>query len=277
MQPVNLILSLPQGVITASSLGIDGFAWHKSPGSGSHYRGRSILVDLAITPDLKPEFNYLDEGGWRNPSADTVAALASAKAGKRTKTAVSNNAFSCTPLSAYRRMFLVKTGGHTLELQNAGTLATFRESPCNEGMSPDQIASAIGLPAPKERTLRAYLIFCPIEFIVLSSLTPEEYVWYATHRPGKIFRQVLFTEIDASGSQLAAEQVYQDARKEMENASKKTKTLVTGDAINRVPFQGWLGYGDRASRGGVFVGDRNSVGLWRFPDEIPRNFDKASG
>ena len=31
---LNLLLTVPQGSVTATSLGIDGYAWHRSPGSG---------------------------------------------------------------------------------------------------------------------------------------------------------------------------------------------------------------------------------------------------
>src|SRR5512145_797594 len=100
-KPLNLILSLPHGIITATSLGVAGFAWHRSPGSGSHFRGRVVLVDLAVE-GCEPAFEFFDEGGWRDARGDTVAALAAASEGKRTKTALSNSAFSVTPIAAYR-------------------------------------------------------------------------------------------------------------------------------------------------------------------------------
>jgi hypothetical protein len=277
MDQVQLILSLPQGAITATSLGIDGYAWHRSPGSGKHYHGRSILVELATTPGGEPDFTFHDEGGWRDARADTISAIAEARGGKRTKTALSNNAFSATPVAAYRRLFLVKTGGQTLELEAARILATFTPSTCHEHMAPDEIADAIGLPRPRERRPRAYMIFCPTEFIVLSNLTPEEYVWYATHRPGKIFRQVIFTEIPVAEANGAAESVYDEAVKDLAgDRHKKTKTIVTGDSINRVPLQSWLGQGGD-HQGGVYVGDPRHVQLWRFPAVIPHKWSHAGG
>jgi len=277
MDQVQLLLSLPQGSITATSLGVDGYAWHRSPGSGKHYHGRSILVELGTTPGGEPDFAFHDEGGWRDARADAIEAIAASRSGKRTKTALSNNAFSATPISAFRRMFLVKTGGQTLELERAQVLATFKASTCNEGMAPDQIADAIGLQRPPERRPRAYMVFCPTEFIVLSNLTPEEYVWYATHRPGKIFRQVIFTELPVEEAHGAAESVYAEAVKELSgDQHKKTKTIVTGDCINRVPLQSWVGQRG-VRRGGVYVGDRQGVQLWRFPAVIPHKWDHAGG
>jgi hypothetical protein len=277
MDQVQLLLSVPQGSITATSLGVDGYAWHRSPGSGKHYHGRSILVDLATSPGGEPDFTFHDEGGWRDAGADTVAAVAAVRGGKRTKTALSNNAFSATPVAAFRRMYLVKTGGQTLELEAPRSLATFRDGACHEGMAPDQIAETIGLAKPAERRPRAYMIFCPTEFIVLSNLTPEEYVWYATHRPGKIFRQVIFAEIPVSEAYGAAESVYEAAVKELAgDRHKKTKTIVTGDCINRVPFQSWLGQGGERV-GGLYVGDGKGVQVWRFPATIPSRWERAGG
>ena len=275
MPQVNLVMSLPQSFITATSLGIEGLAWHNSPGSGSHYRRRSLLVDLALDKDGKPDFAFLPEGGWRDVTADTLSALESARSGKRTKTAISNNAFNCTPIGAYRRMFLVKTGGEMLELVGGAPRVGFRESACHEGMAPDDIAEAIGQPRLPVRPARAYMVLSPIEFVVLSSLTPEEYVWYATHRPGKIFRQVVFTEISTDEAHLAAESVYEDAARELrESRHKKTKTIVVGGCLNRVPFQSWRG---PEGRGVLYVGDASGLASWRFPAEQPRAWERAGG
>jgi hypothetical protein len=275
MSKLNLLLSLPQGAVTATSLGVDGFAWHRSPGSGRYFQGRSIFVDLALR-DHKPDFRYLDEGGWRDAMADTLMALDAAQNGRRTKTALSNNGFSCTPIDAYQRLFLVKTAGETLEMARGPELARFKPSPCHEEMAPEQLAAAIGLPPQSARIPRLYLVFAPIELIVLSSLTPEEYVWYATHRPGKKFRQMLFVELKADQAHLAAETVYQDARNELTtNARKKTKTVISGGCINRVPFTSWVGYHHEAP-GGVYFGDSEKVGVWRFPETISRSWERAA-
>ena len=272
----SLLLNVPQGSITATSLGIDGFAWHRSPGSGKYFQGRYVLVDLGLEQG-KPAFRFLEEGSWRDATADTASALESVATGKRTKTALSNNAFSCTPIDAYRRVFLVKTGGETLELEGAGEIARFRPSDCHEGMSPDEVAAATGLPPQSAREPRLYMVLAPVEFIVLSNLTPAEYVWYATHRPGKLFRQVLFTELRADQAHLAAEAVYQNARKALAEASrKKTKTVVTGESLNRVPFGAWVGYNHEA-QGGLYAGNASKVLLWRFPQSISRSWERVHG
>jgi hypothetical protein len=198
-------------------------------------------------------------------------------AGKRTKTALSNNAFSCTPIDAYQHIYLVKTGGETLELEAKSEIARFKESNCHEGMSPDQIAASVGLPPQTSRLPRLYMVLSPVEFIVLSNLTPAEYVWYATHRPGKVFRQVLFTELRADQAHLAAETVYQAAREELSlKAGKKTKTVVTGESLNRVPYPAWVGY-HREVQGGVYAGNREKVQLWRFPETVSRSWERAHG
>ena len=144
-------------------------------------------------------------------------------------------------------------------------------------MSPDQIAAAVGLPPQSARLPRLYMVLSPVEFILLSNLTPAEYVWYATHRPGKQFRQVLFTELRADQAHLAAEAVYQAARDELsQKTNKKTKTVVTGESLNRVPFGAWVGY-HREAQGGVYAGDRTKVQLWRFPESISRSWERAHG
>ena len=71
MEQLNLILSLPQGAMTATNLGIEGFAWHRRPGSGKFFQGRTIFFDLALS-NRRPDFTYLDEGGWRDAMGDTV-------------------------------------------------------------------------------------------------------------------------------------------------------------------------------------------------------------
>src|SRR5512139_2433499 len=124
MNQAQLILTLPHGNITATSLGVDGLAHRRSPGSGKHFQGRSIMVVLASDGE-KPVFTYLDQGGWRDAHADTVQALAGVKAGSRTKTALSNEAFSCVPLSAYQACYLVKTGGESLELGAARQVVSY--------------------------------------------------------------------------------------------------------------------------------------------------------
>jgi hypothetical protein len=272
MSQLNLILSIPQGAITATSLGIEGFAWHLSPGSAKYYRGRSVLVDLALEGG-KPAFKYLPEGEWRNSQADSEMAIAATTGGKRTKTALSNNAFSCTPIDSFQRIYLVKTGGHALEMQKPVEIAKYTTHTCDENLTTEDVAKAVGVPSPAKRHARLYMVLAPTEFLVLSNLSPAEYVWYATHRPGKMFRQVLFTELKP-GVQLVAESVYTAAQKNLENPNKKTKTLVSGDCLNRVAFPDWVGHNDKG--GGIYVGDRSKAVAWRFPD-VPTSWTKADG
>jgi hypothetical protein len=276
MNDPQLILAVPTDNVTATSLGIDGLAQRRSPGSGKHFRGRSILIDLATDGD-KPCFGYLDEGGWRDASGDTVAALAGVRAGSRTKTALSNSAFNCIPITAYQGCHLVKTGGAAMPLGEATPLMSYSNHTCDERMTTEQVALAIGQPAPGIRPPRLYMVISPIQFIMLSNLTPEEYAWYTTHRPGKLFRQVMFTEIRDEQPHLAAQSRFIQARQELgEKVTKKTKTVVFEDCLNRISFQDWIGYRHEA-RGGLYVGDRNSLTLYPFPATIPHSWDKVEG
>lgn len=272
---LNLVLSIPQGFVVATSLGIEGLARHKSPGSGKYFKGRAIFFDLAIE-DTTPRFSFLDEGNWRDTARDTRDALAAAEAGSRTKTALSNNGFSCTPIDAHRRCFLVKTGGQALELDPGGEVARFATHECHERMTPDQVAQAIGVAGASSRTPRVYMVLSPIEFIVLSSLTPAEYAWYATHRPGKIFRQIAFAELNSDQIHLAAESRFTDARALLAGEpEKKTKTIVAENCLNNVAPRAWVGY--HAGCGGLYVGDRTTLRLWSFPVEIPGAWDRVEG
>lgn len=276
MSNAKLVLSLPQGFITAIGVDVSGYAAHLSPGSGKYFQGRTIFAELPLK-DAEPAFEFLDEGSWRDAAADTRAALnAVTKSGKKTKTALSNNAFSCTPVSAWDKVYLGKTGGELLQLEDGVSIAKFAPGTCDEGMTPDEIAKAIGVKAPAKREARLFMVLAPIEFLVLTSLTPAEYVWYATHRPGKKFRQVTFSELRWDPSlHLAASSVYEQNRAEiLQNSSKKTKTLVIGDVFNRVRFPSWIGY-DREAEGGLYAGDVNGARLWRFPSVIPRAWERA--
>lgn len=274
MERLNLVLTVPHGSVIATSLGVDGLAHHLSPGSGRHFHGRAIFVDLALS-DGKAAFAYLDEGGWRDAAADTARALEEVKSGKRTKTALSCNAFSTAPLEAHRTVYLVKTGGQALAMAPTVDVARFTAAPCRESMAPAEVAQAIGAAEPARREPRLYAIFAPIEILVLSNLTPIEYAWYATHRPGKVFRQVCFTEVRADQTQLAASSRYENARKEIrENPKKKTKTVAIQDLMNAVSFEDWVGYGDPTA-GGLYFGDRTRLVKTAFPVEVPHAWEKA--
>ena len=276
MSQAQLIMTLPHGNVTATGLGIDGLAKRRSPGSGKHFRGRSIMVELACDGE-KPLFTYLDEGGWRNAGADSVQALAGVKAGSRTKTALSNDAFNGVPVSAYGSVCLVKTGGEALVLGGAQPLAKFGRHDCHEKMGSDEIAQIIGQPVPAQRVPRLYMVIAPVQFVMLSNLTPAEYAWYATHRPGKIFRQVMFTELGHEELHMAAQSRFADAKRELqEKTTKKTKSIVFEDCLNQIPFQHWIGYHGKA-QGGLYVGDREQLVLYPFPTPIPHAWEKVEG
>ena len=274
MERLNLVLTIPHGSVIATSLGVDGLAHHLSPGSGRHFHGRAIFVDLALAEGAAA-FSYLEEGGWRDAAGDTARALQEVVSGKRTKTALSSNGFTTTPLDAYRKVLLVKTGGQALDMGTAAEIARFESAPCRESMAPGEVAKAIGAAEPARREPRLYSIFAPLELLVLSNLTPIEYAWYATHRPGKVFRQVCFAELRTDQSQLAASSRYENARKEIrENPKKKTKTVAVQDLLNAVDFEEWVGYGDPTA-GGLYFGDRTRLMRTLFPVEIPHAWEKA--
>jgi hypothetical protein len=276
MSSPQLILTIPNGNVTATSLGIDGLAKRRSPGSGKHFRGRSILIELACDGD-RPGFKYLDEGGWRDASGDSIAALAGVKAGSRTKTALSSAAFCTVPITAFKSCNLVKTGGELLQLDPVKQLITYTNHGCNERMNAEQVAQTIGRPSPEPRKPRLYMIIAPVQFMMLSNLTPEEYCWYATHRPGKMFRQVMFTELGHEELHMAAQSKYNAAKEELaEKKTKKTKTIVFEDCMNQIPFEHWYGYHGKAE-GGLYVGDRNGVALYSFPARIPHAWEKLEG
>jgi hypothetical protein len=274
---LHLLLVVPHGIVTATSLGIEGYARHRSPGSGKHFSGRTVFVDLAITADDQPDFRFLDEGNWRDAYGDSVAALRAVRSGKRTKTGVSNNGFSCTPVEAYRGCYLIKTGGRILQMESPQTMISFSNHDCDEGMSPEQIAKVIGRPSSGPRTPRLYMVLCPIQLMMLSNLTPEEYAWYATHRPGKIFRQVMFTELRSDQPNVAAQSRFENARRELlEKPAKKTKTIAFEDCISQVPFREWMGFKSETP-GGIYTADRNGVSLWKFPATIPGPWERSEG
>lgn len=276
MGEINLVLAVPHGIITATSLGLAGYAKHRSPGSNKYFRGKMIMIDLALETG-RPAFNYFEEGGWRDAMGDTVAALAAVQAGKRTKTALSNDGFNVTPLTAYKRIYLVKTGGALFEMAPPIRLLGFVNHACHEDLTPDQVARSIGRPSPAERAARLLLILEPIQFLVMTNLTLEEYAWYATHRPGKIFRQVMFTELDSDQPDIAAASRFSDARELLSKKPyKKTKVIAVGECLNDIPFRAWIGYRGNV-RGGLYIGDRNRISLWPFPAEIPESWDKLNG
>jgi len=275
MAEVNLIATLPQGSLVATSLGIEGFGWHRSPGSAKHFQGRSIFLELPHDGG-KPSFELLNEGGWRDATADTEAALTSVLGGKRTKTALSNGVFSAVPVHAVTRAFLVKTSGRALELQReAKDVCQFTNHTCTENLTPEQIAEIIGRPGDPNRPKRFYLVLAPIELLVLSNLSPFEYAWYAAHRPGKVFRQCCFAELDLQHVPWVAEARFQSSLEEIaRKPTKKTKTVAMSNLMNEAPFHRWIGY-DRREEGGLYLADRDSLWLARFPKAIPFPWERA--
>lgn len=274
MSSVNLVLAIPQGSVIATSLGLEGLAWHMSPGSGRHFRGRSIFVDLALD-GARPSFEFLPEGNWRDAESDTASAIEAVSRGKRTKTALSNDGVNIVPIDAWRTCSLVKTGGQLLPLDSAQDLVHYASHACSEEMSPAEVAKAIGQPEPSRRTPRLYAILAPIEMLMMTNLTPAEYGWYATHRRGKLFRQLCFVELRRDQPQLAARNQFEDARTELStNPRKKTKSITHENLLNGIPFQDWLGY-EPAEEGGFYVGDRDRLRLYRFPEKLPTKWEKA--
>jgi hypothetical protein len=273
MANVNLVLTIPQESVIATSLGVAGLAWHLSPGSGRHFRGRAIFVDLALE-DGRPAFEFLDEGAWRDAGGDTRAAIEAVSRGKRTKTALSNDAVNTIPVDAWRTCWLVKTGGQVAMLEPATEFARYAGHDCHEEMSPADVAKAIGQAEPPTRKPRIYAVFAPVELLMITNLTPAEYGWYATHRRGKLFRQLCFTELRQDQPQLAARSQFDEARSELStNPRKKTKSITGEGLLNGVTFQDWVGYEHEA--GGLFVGDRNRLRLYRFPEKLPAKWEKA--
>ena len=274
MTNLNLILTLPYGSLIATSLGLEGLAWHLSPGSGKFFRGRSIYFELALGGD-RPGFKFLDEGGWRDAMGDTLYALEQVKGGKRTKTALSNNAFSAVPIDAYSSVSLTKTEGYVATLDPPVELMRYGAASCDEEMSPADIAAAIGEPEPHKRGPRMYAVFAPLEFLMISNLTPVEYAWYATRRRGKVFRQVAFTELRTDPTQLAARSRFEVARRELtENPAKKTKGILVEGIINQTHFQDWVGY-SRDVEGGFYVADHDHLVLYRFPEKLPPKWARS--
>ncbi len=275
MQTTNLILTLPSGMCVATSLGVEGLARHYSPGSGQVFRGRSIFIDLKIE-NRKLAFKFRDEGGWRDARGDTEAALAEVEV-KRTKTALSNNAFSLVPMDAFDSVWLVRTGGHTLRLDPPAEVVRFASHDWRSGMTPGDIGALVGIPHQEVRHPRCYMVLAPAELVILTNLSPAEYAWYATHCRGKQFRQVMFAEIIPDPRLLMAEHSFEAAHAELvANAHKKTKTIYYGSAYGRVPFKSWVGY-EAPGRGGLYVADHDQVVVYRFPDPIPRLWDRADG
>ncbi|MBF0499936.1 MAG: hypothetical protein HQM09_07375 [Candidatus Riflebacteria bacterium] len=275
MSNVNLVMSLPNGAVTATSLGMSGLAWHRSPGTSGKFHGQSVLVDLALK-EGSPAFQFMDEGGWRDAGADARSALDAIRTGKRTKTALSNGAFNCTPLTAYGHVYLAKSSGHLLEMQPGERLIQFKGHASAENLAPNQVAAVAGLPEIEGRRPRFYLVIGPVEMLVLSNLTPAEYVWYATHRAGKVFRQMMFAELSQQASDLAAREIFETAIKALsETPMKKTKTITQGECFARVPYAWWKGYREDIA-GGLYTGDRDGAYLWRFPKEIPHAWDRAN-
>ncbi|MGC4113839.1 MAG: hypothetical protein QM765_04120 [Myxococcales bacterium] len=87
----------------------------------------------------------------------------------------------------------------------------------------------------------------------------------------------MFTELRADQAHLAAEAVFDSAREELsQKGNKKTKTIVTGESLNRVPFSAWTGY-LKGAQGGLYVGDSKKVQLWKLPETLNRAWDKAHG
>lgn len=97
------------------------------------------MIDLALK-DGYQAFTFLDEGGWRDAEGDTRMSLDAIRVGKRTKTALSNSALNCTPLTAFAHVYLAKSSGDLLELQPGECIARFKGHASAEKLAPDQVA-----------------------------------------------------------------------------------------------------------------------------------------
>ncbi len=274
-QDVKLIATLPLGALVATSLSVEGLGWHRCPGSAKHFNGRSVFLELPHEGG-RPSMEFLDEGGWRSPAHDIAEALKAAMGGKKTKTALSNNALHCISIDAVRRAYLVKTSGRALELKGPNELLRFANHSCDEALTSDEVAARVGCPAPPERKPRFYLVLSPMEMLVLSNLSPEEYAWYATHRSGKIFRHLAFAELTGLAKHhLVADSVLAGAMDELTTTSKKTKTLASGGLLNQVPFTYWVGF--NGEEGGLYLADREHLVAWRIDKPVPSQWLRAEG
>jgi hypothetical protein len=274
-QNVKLIATLPLGALVATSLSVEALGWHRSPGSAKHFSGRSIFLELPHD-NGKASMEFLDEGGWRNPATDIAEALEAAMGGKKTKTALSNNALHCISVDAVRRAYLVKTSGRALELKGPSELLRFSNHTCHDALTPDEVAALVGRPAPAQRKPRFYLVLSPLEMLVLSNLSPEEYAWYATHRPGKIVRHLAFAELTGLPKHhLVADSLLAGAMDELITKNKKTKTLTSGGLLNQVPFSYWVGF--NGTEGGLYLADRDHLVAWRIDQPVPSQWLRAEG
>ena len=75
MGQLNLVLTIPQESVVATSLGVEGFARHRSPGAGRYFEGRALYIDVALNGG-QLAFPYLEEGGWRDSAQTTGLAWA---------------------------------------------------------------------------------------------------------------------------------------------------------------------------------------------------------
>jgi hypothetical protein len=50
--------------------------------------------------------------------------------------------------------------------------------------------------------------------------------------------------------------------------------VYAGNALNRVPYQSWAGY-QGGQLGGIYVGNRDKLVLWKFPDTRSTSWDRA--
>ncbi len=170
---------------------------------------------------------------------------------------------------------MVKTGGQVLTLDPLAQVMALPAGDCPENLPPQEIARRIGQPEPATRKPRMYMVLSPLELLVISNLSPVEYAWYATRRPGKVFRQCCFVELDLQHAPWVAETRFQNSIREItEKPSKKTKTLALLNLLNQTPFHQWIG-DDRKQEGGLYLADRDSLLLARFPEVIPFPWERA--
>jgi len=84
-------------------------------------------------------------------------------------------------------------------------------------------------------------------------------------------------ELNTEPSYLAAESISAGSREVLvTNPKKKTKTIVIRNCIDRIPFSSWHGY-SATGRGGLYLGDRDHLAVYRIPADKPAAWERAAG
>lgn len=160
-------------------------------------------------------------------------------------------------------MSLVKTSAKALSLSGPEKVATFTNHVCDSDLSTDEVSKAAGLPVPAQRLPRLYLVLAPVEFLILSNLTPEEYLWYSTHRAGNMFRQVMFTEVLPTSSRAWPKASTRAPCASWKTSARRPRPCCRATASTTCRSASGWGYASQS--GGLYVGDRNHAMLAALP------------